>query len=658
MIQIKKDGIIFATEFIENLDTSVNYFNFDTHYRCWNGGSSNVCSFSAKTGPTSFRVKGKATTNPSNSGYAYVYTYYDVPIGQKYEFSCTVKNSHASSTVIGLRLRDGINGASLSSTLTFMIFPDETREISVSATVPTAEINITPAFSVYSDSNGYIDMEVTNIKLNIIPDSYDKNSNFLETGEANFEGFNEIGITDNLIGYWPLTENTIDYSGYDRDGTLYGGAKFKDNAIYCDGINSTIRFGTGNTFFPLKEFTINLMFKSEGTTPTTGTAPGLYGYTYGIRSNINGAGNISCIVRAPDGTATAASSGYNYHDNKWHMLTHVLSNTKAELYIDGELVTSVNAPLNWEGVTNWPTNAWQLGRDNNNSNQHYKGYIKEHKLFNKALTAEEIKLEYNTFFNEEVQIHKSKILYTTEVTERHRKLIHWLDGSNPPVNNVWKDSIGNMDFTLSGATHNAEEGYYKFTASQYGLFDSASTIDFGDFFEIEIKAVRNGNNSTGIARDYIFDFGSVTAVPTPKHGFGVNIRVPRINGKINGNNSAGLNLEAQGIVTDIGETVNILVGVDKGNIEGTSNIFITYDDIKYNSATNFTTFRWNNFNNPFYLTRGITSGYEGQYSIYDIKIYKVEYLDNGTITTLNMQPLSLISGSMNGNYIGDSYTDE
>jgi hypothetical protein len=238
-----------------------------------------------------------------------------------------------------------------------------------------------------------------------------------ETGVAKFADFSTVGITDGLIGYWPLNLNTIDYSGFNRNGTAIG-AFLSGGSYYFDGINDTINFGIGNTFFPLLSHTINIMFRSDGTTPTTGTNPGLFGFTFGMRGILGSNGVPLFGLFKTNGSASVTSStSYNYHDGLWHMFTGTCDGTTIKLYLDGVYQGQASVSSFWDGFTSWPTNSWNLGRDNNDGFYYFKGNIKHHKLFNRALTEEEIKIEYNTMLNNQLQIHESGVIYATDLEQ-------------------------------------------------------------------------------------------------------------------------------------------------------------------------------------------------------------------------------------------------
>jgi len=232
-----------------------------------------------------------------------------------------------------------------------------------------------------------------------------------ETGTENYEDFSTVGITDGLIGYWPLEKNTKDVSGKKRDATA-SGAVLQQDSYYFDGVNDTLNFGTGDTFFPLYAHTISIMFRSDGTTESTGTSPALFGFTYGIRGFVGSNGFPNYVLyKVGFAASVSASDGYNYNDGLWHLYTATCDGTTMKLYLDSVDQGSANASAFWDGYTSWPTNSWNLGKDNNNVMYHFKGNMKQHKLFNRALTAEEIKIEYDVMVNNEVLFHESGTVY-------------------------------------------------------------------------------------------------------------------------------------------------------------------------------------------------------------------------------------------------------
>jgi hypothetical protein len=191
-----------------------------------------------------------------------------------------------------------------------------------------------------------------------------------------------------------------DISGNAKNGTLTNGTFYSSDfggVFNFDGVNDTINFGTGNTFFPLSSFTIDLWFQSKGTVPTTGTQPGLFGFTFGIWTNFTSANNIR--FGASSGS-TVATQVLNYthtsnfrDDGQWYNINFQVTPTSSSIYLNGE--PKASRSVTWLGDTAYPTNGWNLGRDNNNVNQLFTGSIASYKMYNRALSQQEITQNYN-----------------------------------------------------------------------------------------------------------------------------------------------------------------------------------------------------------------------------------------------------------------------
>ena len=188
-----------------------------------------------------------------------------------------------------------------------------------------------------------------------------------------------------------------DLSGNSKNGTTSGATYGSQNGgvFNFDGINDTISFGTGNTFFPLTSFTIDLWTQSKGTVPTTGTTPGLFGFTYGIRAYFD---LTNRVVLSISSGSSSQNLTYTHNtnirdDGSWNNIVFQATPTNSYIYLNGELKASQS--LTWLGDTIWPTNTWNLGRDNNNSNQFFTGSIASYKMYNTALTLPQIQQNYN-----------------------------------------------------------------------------------------------------------------------------------------------------------------------------------------------------------------------------------------------------------------------
>jgi len=224
-----------------------------------------------------------------------------------------------------------------------------------------------------------------------------------------------------LIAWYKLDGNGNDSSGNDYHSTSINNISWVDGKInQCaefNGVNSTIRFGVGNTFYPLPHLSISIWFKSYGVTATTGTSPGLFGFTYGIRCFVHNDFIKFTVDNGTTNTSINSPSVYNFHnDDKWHHATFTISPTQRKLYIDGELCGTRNDT--WLGYTPYAYNTWNIGRDNNNTMYYFTGLMDDLRLYNHVLSAKEVK----------------------ELS--HAKVLHYKFNKNEYDNYVTRDSSG------------------------------------------------------------------------------------------------------------------------------------------------------------------------------------------------------------------------
>lgn len=185
---------------------------------------------------------------------------------------------------------------------------------------------------------------------------------------------------------------TNNYNGSLTNGTFYSANN--GGVFNFDGVNDLINFGTGNTFFPLASFTIDLWFQSKGTVTTTGTVPGLFGFTYGVRSYFPSANAIYYAVSSGSTMYDITVTVPSIRDaGLWFNASFQATPTNTYLYINGSLVGSRSTP--WIGTTIWPTADWHLGHDLNNAYQYFTGSMASYKMYNRALSVAEVQQNYN-----------------------------------------------------------------------------------------------------------------------------------------------------------------------------------------------------------------------------------------------------------------------
>lgn len=99
-------------------------------------------------------------------------------------------------------------------------------------------------------------------------------------------------------------------------------------------------------------------------------------------------------------------SGVSYNGNSAFFSTYpayIITNSKNNISALTEYTYSISIYRTETNITD--------------TNRFFRGYMKDAKVFNHALTAEEISIEYNTMFNNEVQIHESGVLYAKDLKQ-------------------------------------------------------------------------------------------------------------------------------------------------------------------------------------------------------------------------------------------------
>lgn len=216
-------------------------------------------------------------------------------------------------------------------------------------------------------------------------------------------------INSGLVGHWTLSEEDYNTSGsrvidktpYSNNGINYGATFVSDRhgkiggAMSFDGVNDYVNLGVASTFFPLNKFTVCSWIKSSGLATGMSTN-GIFSLSYGLTINLNSSGNF--WARLDDGAGIPSRVvSQNLYDGNFHHLCFLHDGANKKMYIDGILKDSV-ADTTWTGTTRWPTNSVNIGHENNNPPvAKFNGSIDDVRLYNRALSADEISLLYNSY---------------------------------------------------------------------------------------------------------------------------------------------------------------------------------------------------------------------------------------------------------------------
>ena len=234
-----------------------------------------------------------------------------------------------------------------------------------------------PGWDLGDETTNY-DGELRNIKV------YDSALTAQEiTDIYNYEkNFRSIDIDDGLLRYYPLKNNALDNYYDELDGTDYGDSIYDGEKVTFDGINDEIRI-------PIADFTDN--------------------YSISVWLSVDASGSMRCeFDKTGDRLVRLYSNAYSLsvllHGSTAYIMTAVTvsqyeikhlvitsNNNNITSYIDGALheTGSVLSPISLND------DVWAIGADRV-GNEHWIGSFKDFRVYNKAITAEQVKVIYDS----------------------------------------------------------------------------------------------------------------------------------------------------------------------------------------------------------------------------------------------------------------------
>lgn len=198
---------------------------------------------------------------------------------------------------------------------------------------------------------------------------------------------NESDPLYSALGYDSNIES--DCSGYKRDGIITGTLSAAADtpryrtSYHFDGINSAIQVPYNAAVFQTN-FTINLWFKK--TELGSKGYETLFGGPSGFEMDTRD-GNSTTLSLYMTGTRGGnAFSSFSF--GEWYMVTMVNDGTNELYYINGELKKTIEKK-------SMPTGNYFIGAWRTSSEQNFKGYISDFRIYCTALSANDIKALYD-----------------------------------------------------------------------------------------------------------------------------------------------------------------------------------------------------------------------------------------------------------------------
>ena len=203
-------------------------------------------------------------------------------------------------------------------------------------------------------------------------------------------GFNNVSAISNLVHYWPfngnlkdaVAEGAIDATNIYSEATLTEDRHGNANSAYSFDGDDVMSIGSAGNF-GASSFTANMWI----CTTTTGSCT--------LIRTEEASGGIGWFIRFDSSNIEIWASSNNkvvsmsINDGSWHMITFVqdADNKVGQLYVDGVIKGSYSMST-VPSVTNGNTHV--LGSGMTTPYYTYVGKMDEVRLYNKALTAEEV----------------------------------------------------------------------------------------------------------------------------------------------------------------------------------------------------------------------------------------------------------------------------
>lgn len=242
---------------------------------------------------------------------------------------------------------------------------------------------------------------MTEIKTNGILETYD---------------ISEVGITDGLVAWYPLDGNTRDYTEYRNDATNYGAtisSGLEQTCYSFDGVDDLIEASNSEALNQTESFSLSVWIKpfsfpSISTILAKGRSTTWFqtNYVLGLISNkIRFKGTFSNNIELDSQIVLIANSWYNIictYDNDLKASRIFINSIKDNNErLNGKTPTSVNEPL-FIGVQDGAFN----------------GLIQDVRIYNRALSAEEIKILYELRKNKKTHFtHDNKVFIPGKFNE-------------------------------------------------------------------------------------------------------------------------------------------------------------------------------------------------------------------------------------------------
>jgi|GEM_PF-3441059 len=216
-----------------------------------------------------------------------------------------------------------------------------------------------------------------------------------------------------LVAEYHFEGDAKDSSGNGNDGTVYG-ASFVEGkvgkALSFDGSNDYVEVLNADILKSHNSLTVSSWIKVEASSQSS--------VFYFISTNGFGVWQRNNQMGLAISLSSTNSSGGQIKTNTWQQIVGTYDGTWIKFYINGEL----------KGITNWP-GTMELGRSRNMiigtfNGQYWTGIIDEVRIYNRVLSAEEIKTNYEG--SQAIQAPVVTPLYVQPIVSHQEAPTNWI----------------------------------------------------------------------------------------------------------------------------------------------------------------------------------------------------------------------------------------
>ena len=213
-----------------------------------------------------------------------------------------------------------------------------------------------------------------------------------------------VDLSRGLVAYYSFDHcDARDDSGNGHDGTIYGNPECVDGilgkAFEFDGKDDYIWLGRNENLSP-SHITVTAWIKLTNIPKSKDWVKVIRNRLYGYEIIVNNESLMFGIYDTDDPHAIVVNSSVDqYQDRGWHLIAGSFDGTYVRLYVDGKLIDETLG--HGTGEIYYEGNAVAIARDGDYPDGYFPGLIDEVRIYNRALSEDEIKALYEQGVGEE-----------------------------------------------------------------------------------------------------------------------------------------------------------------------------------------------------------------------------------------------------------------